>query len=90
VREAARKHKKERLDKMERSARAFSAQFGLSADAVLPPPKKPASAVPAVAQSDEEQVSRMEAPVCCVRWHPTHALLASAANSVVLWAPPTR
>jgi hypothetical protein len=40
-----------------------------------------------MAQGAEEQRSRMEAPVACVRWHPAAAVVASGAHSVALWSP---
>lgn len=41
-----------------------------------------------LAGSPEEQVSRLEGPVRCVRFHPKSALLASASSSVALWTSP--
>jgi len=49
--------------------------------------KMPFLPVPEAA-SPEESISRHEGPVRAVRWHPRHAVLASASQAVGVWAPP--
>jgi hypothetical protein len=53
---------------------------------IQPPPVIPSAPLP-VATSPEDQVSRHEGAVRCVKWHPRQAVLASAASTVGVWVP---
>jgi WD40 repeat protein len=65
-------------------AQSHTPPFPLSS---LGPPRSVPPLAPPFAASAEEQISRMEAPVTAVRWHPRLAVLASSARNVALWTP---
>ena len=60
--------------------------------ALMAMPQAPPTPVPSLpgphAGSADEQASRMEGPVRCVRFHPRLALLGSAASAVAVWVTP--
>ena len=87
AREAARKHRGDRLDRMLKARRDFATSLGTSVD-LVPAPTRTPSVAPHLAAAAADQASRMEAPVACVRWHPRAALVASGAGAAVaLWCP---
>ena len=64
-------------------------RFRLQNPLIVPTPGTPVPSSPGpFAASDAEQVSRMEGPVRCVKWHPKLAVLASAASAVAMWTCP--
>ena len=87
AKDAARKHKTDRYEKQQRSRQSFATSMNISIDAVFP--QISASINPSLAQSTDEMLSRMDAPVSHVRCHPTSAIIASASSKTVcIWSPP--
>lgn len=87
AKDAAKKHKTDRYEKQQRSRQSFATSMNISIDAVFP--QISASINPPLAQSTDDMLSRMDAPVSHVRCHPTSALIASASTrTVCLWSPP--
>jgi WD40 repeat protein len=87
IKDAARKHKTDRYEKQQKSRQSFATSMNISIDAVFP--QISASINPALAQSTDEMISRMDAPISHVRCHPTNAIFASASTKTIsIWAPP--
>ena len=60
--------------------------LGMQPGSMQLPPPRPVPSIPGpFASSEAEQVSRMEAQVRAVRFHPKAAVLASASSAVALW-----
>lgn len=75
----------QQMHALQQAAALQAASMGIplaSVPVAVPPIPVPLAGTP------EEQVSRMEGPVRCVRFHPRSALLASASSAVALWTPP--
>ena len=76
----------------QRGAASKSAAHKLTYSAALEtlgPPRSCPNLPPPLAASADEMASRHESPVTAVAWHPFSPILASAARTVALWAPPT-
>lgn len=76
-----------RHDKMVELRRSFAAKSHVPIESVGAPRSVP-GVPPVFAASAEEQVSRHEAPVGVVQWHPKAAVLLSAARNVAVWTGP--
>ena len=71
---------------LEQTVAAARAQ-GIALLALPPAQPTPVPSLPGPhAASADEQASRLEGPVRCVRFHPRLALLGSAATAVAVWA----
>jgi COMPASS component SWD2 len=81
----ATKHRSELYEKMHKLRKDFATSKNLSVDSLGPPKGVPAMPVPLATNADE-QTGRHEAPVTCVKWHPTSTVVASAARTVAVWA----
>jgi WD40 repeat protein len=85
--EGASKAKTELVEAMKRARQKFAEAYRRPAESLGPPMGVPALP-PTLAATADEAVSRHDAPVTVVKWHPKLATFASAARSVAVWSPP--
>ena len=83
----ARAHREALHASMQASRLEFSRKMSRPLASLGPPLTLP-YVPPPLAASEGEMVSRHDAPVTAVAWHPRAPLLASAARTAVLWALP--